>query len=343
MSNQKTKVMKKYAILLVLVVVATAAMAQFQNATLGQYGNMNAAKIEQIGFVNGADVLQVGFYNGAKVEQKGAFEFAKVEQFGSLNYASLKQNGMFIYGTIGQYGFHNLAKVKQESYSYANVLQVGSFNIAAEVNNVKFSCWQPAYVNWCFNRCDLSLKGRPYYNSIDLGVGTFFTLKQIGDGNRLFTDGELHGAQTIAQSGYWNFIYLQQKNGVSDLRQKGIGNMIWLKMGKWANSAKVSQYGYANRVALDQTNGDSWIYQRGAFNSVAYYGHGICDNCPTELAKFEGDDLKVVQIGVNNRLSLKSESYGSNVTVTQWGNSNYGTVIQANYGSNHNGPCNGCH
>jgi hypothetical protein len=343
MSNQKTKVMKKYAILLGLAVVATGAMAQFQNATLGQYGNMNAAKIQQIGFVNGADVLQVGFYNGAKVEQKGAFEFAKVEQFGALNYASLKQDGWFITGTIKQYGFHNLAKISQESYSYANVLQVGNFNIAAEVSRVRFSCWQPCYADWCFNRCDLSLKSRTSYHSIELGKGDFFSLTQFGDGNRLFTNGELHGMQTISQKGYKNFIYLEQKGGVSDLRQKGAFNMIWLKMGKYADNAKISQYGHANRVALDQQDGDSWIYQRGAFNSIAYYGHGICDNCPTDLATFKGDDLKVVQIGVNNRLNLKSESYGSNVTVTQWGNSNYGTVTQANYGSNPNGPCRGCH
>lgn len=343
MSNQKTKVMKKYAILLGLAVVATGATAQIQKATLDQYGDKNAAKIEQIGFFNKANVLQVGFYNGAKVEQDGAFEKAKVYQFGSLNYASLKQDGWFINGTIKQFGFHNLAKISQESFGYANVLQVGNFNIAAEVNRVRFSCLQPWYINWCFDRCDLTLEGRPYYHSIELGVGDHFSLTQFGDGNRLFTNGELHGMQTLSQKGYMNFIYLEQKGGVSDLRQKGEFNTIWLEMGKRADYAKVSQYGFANRVALDQKSGDSWIYQRGAFNSVAYYGRGICKNCPTEPATFNGDDLKVVQIGVDNRLSLKSNSYMSDVTVTQWGNNNYGTVIQANYGSNHNGPCHGCH
>lgn len=331
--------MKKYAILLGLAVVATVAMGQHQKATLHQYGVKNAAMINQIGNHNEANVYQAWYHNGANVKQNGEHNDAYVLQLGSFNFTGLEQDGNHADATILQFGFKNLTLIKQYSHSEANVTQDGNYNIAAGAS-IRFSCWMPCYKDWCFNRCNLTLNTE-YYRPIELDKHAKFTLTQDGDFNRFFANGMLSGTQTILQKGYGNFIYLKQEGGVSNLRQKGELNMIWLTMGKHADYAKISQYGYANRVALDQQDGKSWIYQRGAFNSIAYYGKGICDNCPTDLAKFEGDDLKVVQIGCDNRLSLKSESHMSDVTVYQWGQSNYGTVIQTSNG-NGNGPCQGC-
>lgn len=333
--------MKKYAIILGLAVIATGAMGQHQKATLHQYGVKNAAMINQIGNHNDAEVYQAGYHNGANVKQNGEHNDAYVLQLGAFNFTGLEQVGNHADATIKQFGFKNLTLIKQDNHSKANVTQDGNFNIAASAPvDITKLCWQPSYIDWCFNRCNLTLN-TSVYKPIELDKHADFTLTQDGDANRFFAGGKLSGTQTILQKGSWNFTYLKQEGGVSDLRQKGDWNMIWLVMGKKADKAKVSQYGYANRVALDQQDGKSWIYQRGAFNSIAYYGKGICDNCPTELAKFEGDDLKVVQIGCDNRLSLKSESNKSDVTVYQWGQSNYGTVIQMSHG-NGNSNCQGC-
>lgn len=334
--------MKKYGFILGFALVAVGASAQLQNAELYQIGVKNSALINQSGLIQSASITQVGMNNGARVLQNGAFNLAEVQQYGAKNYASLEQKGIFTMGSILQVGTKNLAAVKQESFSKVDVKQFGYGNILASTyRSLAFvGCRLPSvtYANWCFDRCDLAIP-RPF-TAVKVGAGDMLKVKQEGVKNMVLTNGTLEGAQYINQKGYKNLIVLAQDGGVSKLTQKGMENFIWLKMND-ADKAKISQFGMKNLVALNLYNGEAMISQVGFGNSVAYYGKGICKNCPTEPATFKGDELYVSQVGVGNKLSLKSETFGSNVTVVQSGYQNYGTIIQTKAGHHHNG-CGNC-
>ena len=334
--------MKKYGFILGFALAAVGASAQLQNAELYQFGVKNSALINQSGLIQSASITQVGMNNGARVLQDGAFNLADVQQYGAKNYASLEQKGIFTMGSILQVGAKNLAAVKQASFSMVDVKQFGYGNILASTHSrlAFVGCRLPreTYANWCFDRCNLAIP-RPFA-AVEVGVGDRLKVKQTGDKNIVLTMGKLEGAQYINQMGYKNLIILGQDGGVSKLTQKGVENFIWLKM-KDADKAKISQFGMKNLVALNLYNGEAKISQVGFGNSVAYYGKGICKNCPTEPATFKGDDLYVSQVGVGNKLSLKSETFGSDVKVVQMGYQNYGTIIQTSAGHHNNG-CGNC-
>lgn len=336
--------MKKFGIILGLSFLAVGAFAQYQNAELYQLGVKNSALIDQSGFAQSATVTQIGYNNGARVLQDGAFNYAEVTQLGWKNYASLEQDGIFASGSILQIGAKNLAAVKQESFSSVKVEQFGFGNILASAsrNALRFEgCRHPrvTYGEWCFNRCNLAIPSP--FSAVKVGVGDQLKVKQTGEDNVFLTFGELGGTQKVKQMGERNLIILGQDKGKSDLNQVGSENYIWLSM-KHAKKADIDQYGYKNLVALNLEKGKAKIEQVGANNKVAYFGRGICQNCPTEPASFQGDNLYVKQLGSDNKLSLKSESAGSDVTVVQIGHSNYGTVIQSNMGHGFEHGCNNC-
>jgi hypothetical protein len=330
--------MKKYGLLLVGALFAVGAFAQNQNADIFQYGVHNAAKIDQQGFLQMAKIEQVGFYNGAVLKQEGIFNVGQITQHGFGNFAYLEQEGFFTFGKILQIGGRNLAAVEQESFSYVNVKQFGYGNVLSGVTShfIPFnSCRRPwiTYMHWHFDACDLAIPRG--YKPLEVGEGDRLNVIQAGPRNTVLTVGELRGEQWISQRGEHNLIVLGQRNGKSYLKQRGEDNYIYLLMGHHAQKASIEQYGYKNLVGLNLKHGTAKIEQVGSFNQVADFKGDICKHCVNELASFEGDKLMVTQLGIGNKLSLDSESHGSNVTVTQIGYQNWATVKQHAWGHHH--------
>lgn len=359
--------MKKYAFLLGLAALATSGFAQpghhqDQDATILQFGVMNASKIEQVGKNQDAYIRQIGFFNGARIEQEGnqSHMDATILQFGFANYASLKQDGGQYYGGFGNYGRHirtegfilqmgmkNLAATKQEMGSEVKIFQFGKGNIVAGVrshgggynpndrdrhNPLEFrGCRTPFGYHgphWSIDLCDL----RTPYPFASIEVEKFAELKvfQTERSNMFLAMGELEGEIEARQHGYKNIIVLGQEGwrADADLYQRGYRNYIWLD--NEDGDAHITQKGAKNLVALELEDGDARIHQFGAYNAVAYYDD-ICDHCADDPAKFEGDDLRVTQLGFGNKLSLKSTSENADVTVFQMGYKNYATVIQSEH------------
>ena len=372
--------MKKFGIIVVLAMFAIGVSAQEVNhhpilkgndATLNQagwsqwgfiyqFGDGNNATINQgvilegdimanhhdWSYGNTAFITQIGFNNDGTINQMGHGNYANLMQmnFGwhhhGHHYADVLEGyhhqPQGATGVINQTGSHNIVSVLQLGGSNLVINQGGKHNVIGGAYGGS-SCGRLEHYSY-----EQSCSPFFWMKPLLVGEGETLELTQDGQGEFFFGIGILKGDRTIYQGNTLGWGEMGYGHHHSHLDY----NAIWLSQeGGYAN---LSQNGRYNRILLDidvehHNSPEVYISQTGYKNVVAKF-NGPCDNCTTQPAEFNGDEMNVVQNGYKNKLSIDSDGMNNNINVTQNGMFNFGMIVQRGiqHHSQFNTYCAGC-
>jgi len=312
--------MKKVIFLFAMVLAASVAMAQNNDAEINQYGT-NIAEIEQVGNLNGAIINQGA--DGASVTNTGG------------NSASDWKKGSF----VTQEGTHNIAEVDvNQSSNGTSIDQLGNENWAKQTLNA----YSSYTTDWDKMGLDINQEGSNNWANQETrkGFGTFGA-----QGMMINQDGDYNIADQMSIGGTNQQAEIEQigdnnnNPGVSenifDVSATGLTNPLALS---WAQktAGDFTQYMFQNKgvahMYVEGDNNNTYQYQE----YVTYGGdEGQGRNDATMDVWGSENNVAQGQLGDLNSSDIDIDGDGNVVTTSQLGDSNMAT-IQLLLGSDNN-------
>ena len=256
-SQQKASMKKITCIPAFFLVLAlsVSAMAQSNEASIDQIGDMNEAAVIQFGLQQFAEVTQNGSHE-AFIDQAGSSNRATVNQNASTDWSvdyfpthpAFGSNGIPFQGSgggvsensyamISQDGVHNIAQVDQFGSHEANITQQGISNSALvlQVESTGGGTFNPPGQG--------NPNPPPFSSEISIGDGAFALIHQFGEENTIQLDQFGENYAKINQDGVGN---------QADVFQYGMNNSAIIEQNGNGHSVQIEQVGHGNQATVTQ-------------------------------------------------------------------------------------------